>query len=466
MERTRVHLFAFLLVLLTRNVLAASAGSALASKVEEYVDRLSSQPTLVSLRNAFPSSRIDLAHYETEVDPYRTEYDRTSCWCAAAVEHLPYQTVRAFLFYVPAANAGAHSPLPAKPNAQLTAQCRAEALWYQTTLNSTASELIQADLIRALTQKWGDPNLVGPRPHIPGNALWTKVVSWRRSDLDVWIAQEGKANLIVFARRNRLPGALNNEFAIGTFLNLAQAARSAADIAALDPQLTAPIVAGANCQPSPSQQLPAGEAGRLFTRWFQTAAGLPPERRAAALFLADLYLGCTQRSPRVDSQYVQQGAKFDGGCTQDGPAYANNFLQEAAKLDPHGPIGELCRLRTLMYPCLLKGRGLWSDLLIEQTEAALREFPHSRWTPYYHYVLARAHAIKLIYSYPIGSEFGASDPVGPPEARMHRDQAIREFRLFLNQAPQALETAFAWQEAWRLLAGLPPTLIQFGCDCE
>ncbi len=202
MERTRTILLALLLVLLTRNAFAASAGSALASKVQEEVDRLSSQPTLVSLRNAFPSSRIDLAHYETELDPYRTDYNQGSRWCAAAIEHLPHQTVRAFLFYVPAANAGALPPLPAKPNSQLTAQCRAEALWYQTTLDSPASELIQADLIRELTQNWGEPDVAAARPPIPGNGLWTKVVSWRRPDTDVWIAHDGKAkNLIVFARR-------------------------------------------------------------------------------------------------------------------------------------------------------------------------------------------------------------------------------------------------------------------------
>ncbi len=119
-----------------------------------------------------------------------------------------------------------------------------------------------------------------------------------------------------------------------------------------------------------------------------------------------------------------------------------------------------------MYPCLLKGHGFWSDLLLEQTEAALGEFPHSKWTPYYHYVLARAHAIKLSYSYPIAPELDASGPVDPSQAHMHCNKAIQELRLFLNQAPHAPETPFAWQEAWRLLAGLPPTLIQFGCGCE
>ena len=47
-----------------------------------------------------------------------------------------------------------------------------------------------------------------------------------------------------------------------------------------------------------------------------------------------------------------------------------------------------------------------------------------------------------------------------------RRAAVERFERFIEQKPDAAESVFAWQEAWRLLAGLPPSQIHFGCGCE
>ncbi len=451
----------------------------LADEITASVDRLASEPSLSTWRQSFPADKLELAHYETDRDPYQFDFTRLASWCAGSVATVADQSIRAALFSVPDPGAGRLPILPLKQDSRITGECRAQALWYGVESRSFSA----LRLVRELAKHWGAPNGTSAKAALPGSSLWIEVSAWHRSGLTLWVAydrQTWKGNaarpeLVVYARRDLPPKLFLPMYSIGTFFDPSAAAQSAARIAALDPALTTPIVAFATAQPFPPQ-MSSKLAAQQFERWFLAGKNLPPRRRAAVLFLADLYLSRTQRDEEVDRQYSELGARFDGGCPQDGPAYANNFLQQAAKLDPRGPIGEWSHLRALASPCLLpyllrglvRGRKTWADLLLDQSAAMLQNFPRSQHAPYYHFVLARAHAIKLMYSYPyaLNAELDASYPVPAAQAPAHRAEAIRQFRLFLRQKPNAPESPFAWQEAWRLLAGLPPTLINFGCGCE
>jgi hypothetical protein len=74
--------------------------------------------------------------------------------------------------------------------------------------------------------------------------------------------------------------------------------------------------------------------------------------------------------------------------------------------------------------------------------------------------MARAYAAKLILSYPDIDLNGANRPTDPEVLRRN---AITHFRAFLEENREAPESAVTWREAWRLLAGLPPSPIHFAC---
>jgi hypothetical protein len=146
----------------------------------------------------------------------------------------------------------------------------------------------------------------------------------------------------------------------------------------------------------------------------------------------------------------------------DGPYYSHNFLDEAEQLDP----SDLTAIAGLMEPCLLKGKGNWFDLVIARANQLLLQFPQGRWTPWFHYAAARGHAAKLAYSDPADIADDGPHRLTADAQRGERLAAIDHFRSFVIAAPDAPESVFAWQEAWRLLGGLPPTAPGFGCGCE
>jgi hypothetical protein len=95
------------------------------------------------------------------------------------------------------------------------------------------------------------------------------------------------------------------------------------------------------------------------------------------------------------------------------------------------------------------GYNNWQDGLIRAAEKL-----HA------HLTIARAYAAKLLLTYPGTDLNGANMPTDPDALRRN---AIAHFRTFLAQNPNAPEAATAWREAWRLLAGLPPSPNHFAC---
>ena len=297
------------------------------------------------------------------------------------------------------------------------------------------------------------------------------VVGWHRAGMNIWAAYDplGKPGgnpgprVIVYARRDIPPDSDVDLQLLGPGLRQ-RVYQEAAQIAQLDPGLTAAVLR--RCQSGLKPEEVSPTLNRI-TQWVVAAKSLPPERKAAAFLMADAYLTWTSEVPQ--QRLIQAvGAEFKGGCPQDGPAYSNNFRRQAESLDPQGPAGELAGLSSLEDPCSLKGMRPWHDLAIEKAEGLLKRFPEDEWTPWFHYVIARAHAVKLSYAYPGGDPEGdgLALPLKPAEMLHERAAAIEHFREFLEARPDDPQSVFAWQETWRLLAGLPPSMIHFGCSCE
>ncbi|MBZ5601923.1 MAG: hypothetical protein LAO79_06425 [Acidobacteriia bacterium] len=400
------------------------AQESLAHKAVNDIAALASQPALGS----WPKEKVELADYKTD-HPYEVDYRRANQYCAASMDGQ-----RVALFFVPAI-----TTLPEKQDPKLTRLCRMHAIWIQTALGPIDV------LIAELTAVWGAPNGTSAEPDIRGWKLWKNIKSWRRGAIDIWLAQDA-SHVILYARRN-FPHDAESYFGLLSPAVKNEAVRAAARMASEDPSLTAEMLARTQCE---TRQAPVESVGATAGRLKQWLDGA--HDRAAALIVADAYVSCAPPSDRLRSL----GAKFRPICPQDGPVYAHNFLDDAE--------AELAVILNLANPCLLKGRDGWPDRAIERGEQFLREFPASEWVPWIEFAVARAHAIKL--AGPIGDDPGQTTPLTSAAARQERSAAIEQFRRFLAAKPDAPESLFARQEAWRLFAGLPPSPIHFGCGCE
>jgi hypothetical protein len=461
----RIALFALLTAALAR--LASAQGelaAAFAGQVRIDVAVLASQPALATWQRSH-AGKLELAHYETYKDPYQEDFRRLDRWCAASVGQSPAQVVRAALFYVPSVARAALPRLPEKEDATLTRACRMQAIWYETPALASIDAVV-----RELSSSWGQPNGQSTEPDIAGSGLWRRVVAWHRAGMNVWVVDNsngqpdgtGGPRFIVYARRD-MPRDPNFGLRWLGDAIADRVAEAAAQIAAQDSTLTAAVLSRSNCDTKvPGTEAESLTASRL-ARWLSGSSSLPPQRRAAALLLADSYVACARM---FSQRLIQLGAKSGGPCSKDGPTYSHNFRDQAEKLDPQGPAGEMAGLASLADPCFLKGARPWPDLVVEKGEKLLGEFPPDQWTPWVHFAIARAHAVKLSFAYPDHPAEDGNFPLTRAAMGRERRAAVEQFARFIEQNPDAPESVFAWQEAWRLLAGLPPSQIHFGCGCE
>jgi hypothetical protein len=209
--------------------------------------------------------------------------------------------------------------------------------------------------------------------------------------------------------------------------------------------------------------------GRRLSRWLSDANTLPRVRRSAVLLLADVYVSRCQScgSAALNLRLKELGARFESGCTPSDTNFSHNFSRQSERLNPEGPAGELAALLFLYDPCSLRGRVSWPELVIAKGQPILGQFGEDKWSPLMHYQLGRAYAAKLSFALPGGDpESGEKLPLNVVARRNTRNQAVTHFRAFLERDGLGGQRIAAWQEAWRLLAELPPSLINFGCGCE
>jgi len=455
-----------LIALLGASVEALSAQAASeALRVDELQSALaavSSAPNLAAWKTAHSRERVDLAHYETDKDSYEIDFAHENQWCATAVADIAPGVTRAASFYVPEVAPGQLAPLPSKQDASLTGSCRLGAMWYQARGPNLVNGLVQE-----LTRSWGPPGPTSRKDFlqnvdIRGSGLWKDVTGWRRGAVHIWIAwtdwDKGNgidSRTIVWIAAER-PKDLDL-FAAGF-----DVATSASKMAGLSPELTAQISPDTDCARLDHEIA----VGRL-SRWLTTATSLPAERRAAALVAADSFVPCVLESGGEGSSLAALGVKLETTCPQDGPDYTGSLLKQAEALDPSGPAGALAAVSALQAPCSLSGSGPWPQNVLNHGERILREFKPGPWSPWVHFALARAHDVKLSFSLPPGeADVGVIHHLTPTQAEEERSRAVAEFALFMREEPDTAEAVFAWQEAWRLLAGLPPSPTHFGCNCE
>jgi hypothetical protein len=187
------------------------------------------------------------------------------------------------------------------------------------------------------------------------------------------------------------------------------------------------------------------------------AKDLTPQSRAAALLLADDYMTCMKDVVyKAPERFAAIGAEFDRG------EYSQTFRRGAEKLDQDGLVGAWAQLADAWTYCAVEG----GDAFVAMVEKLLLRFP--KWSPELHYLIGRAHATRLAFAFPGGFPDDGAElaPLSPANQMQERLAAVRAFKLFIQAKPDDAEAPFAWQEAWRLLAGLKPTVVPFGCTGE
>jgi len=461
----------FLLPCFAQNATA----SMFAKQVEHDIAALSSQPSVGAWQELHPDEKLELMYDNHGKDYYEGDLGMDFySWCAASPSRSPSTFGRVALFFVPSVKAGALPPLPSPGHASIKESCRMQALHY------TASPEIPAeDLVREFSSVWGAPDRshassgkdYGHPENIYGDfAVWEHdgVSARLRYIYSLVGVSEARTGIMLYAKRDALPAAPCFECTSSLMYPLCSDGltlflQEAAQIAAEDPALTRQIVEWSRQRSNPKWVVDPTLARNNLRKWLEVAKQRSPHQRAAALLLADLYVEGT--GTRLDPEFYKGlGAEYDKQGN-----YLNNFIKQAEKMDQGGEVSELAALWTVSGECPGFDKRPWPDLATEHVESFRARFPSDQWTPYVDFALARAHSAKLLWTYPGGSTDDYStegSPLSPAGKEHERAAAIEYFKAFLDARPSGREGAFAWLEAWRLLAGLPPSRISWGCTGE
>jgi hypothetical protein len=289
-------------------------------------------------------------------------------------------------------------------------------------------------------------------------------VAWHRAGWNAWINpnDESTGSLMISVRRTGIardsdlladPPRLIKHVKLIAQESAAELAR----IAALDPSLSGDMVRYVRCAASAPADNDVAAAVDRLQKWMNAAKDLPRQRRAAALLLADDYMTCMQD---VVYQAPERFAAVGAGFDRDG--YSQTFRREVEKLDQDGPVGAWAQLADAWTYCAVEG----GEAFVAQAEKLLVRFP--KWSADLHYLIGRAHATSLAFAFPGGFPDDGAElvPLSPADQMKERLEAVRAFKRFLHEKPNDAEAPFVWQEAWRLLAGLKPSVVTFGCTGE
>lgn len=207
--------------------------------------------------------------------------------------------------------------------------------------------------------------------------------------------------------------------------------------------------------------------------WLSSARRLAPRERAAALLAADQVAGSHAmayvRAQRQDSgrlalerlgavyAYDQLGASYN---------YTHNWLDEALRLDRDGPVETLATVALLRVGFNETGMcGGGSEAfrqVIATGERLLGGRLDTATAAEVHRLVGDAYADIVALATGDGAGY-ADSTVYLAEAPAARRSAIDHYRKALALDHVSPEAREPWLEAWRLLAGLPPTTTHFFC---
>jgi len=437
-----------------------------------------------------------------QLEAYNREANRDYLgdWCARATADAQTGARivhRVAYFYPPPRTPGQALPGDDASPDSLRAHCLLGLVATQVVVPDSLAGARLADSITGeLTSAFGGGN---PRAQVSffGSAFWRRVVEWQRGDLVMVSALSGlpyasaetaaRWSVVTFAFLPVAHLTLDPDHDSPEGLARVADTLPLARVARLARPDTAPwvalrgVLAGARLSSAP-----AGDGGPPATppsadslvhtlrRWVLAAAGLPPPRRAAALFVADQVLDrslcayglCGRRSDAELAPLKQVGAKFTWSARTDSWVYRRNWLYEARTLDRDSPVGQAIFLLQLAQgfdpsgTCELGGVGF--QRVLDNGERYLARVPDGPISAPVHFYLGEAYHDIVALADGAADSFAASSTLvdQAPEARR---QALLHYRAAMAGATDPALADLAWRRGWWLLAGLPMRDVRFLC---
>lgn len=425
--------------------------------------------------------------------------DRPWCARASARDTLPggEPVVRHAYFYPPPPPASLELPADAAAAYLVRRECRLGAIWVESPVSDTNAGRARAEAIRAtMSRRYGPvrpgPDAITPRP-LPdslqkaaarfggfenlrlgvsffGSAGWRTIGRWQPDSITVVSAFDAGLGPTAprrvlgiaffpqsgFARPPEDPSDLEGDRAADTSLS------AAARRTGLDAGATAAVLA------LPSSHAPDSVRLAVLRTWLAAARGLDSAHRAAALFVADASApgGSERKDSTALAPYRALGFEFVYSELDGGYNYIHNLLDQALRLDANGPIGDLVRLYELRTGFNLNGMcgggGEAFRKVITQGQALLTGAKDPGLQAELHFLIGDGYADLVALAAGEGDEY-ADTTAYRAEAPQARRDAVAHYRAGLALERRSAKARASWLEAWRLMAGLPPTTTHFFC---
>lgn len=415
-------------------------------------------------------------------------------WCAVSTrvsELAGRRIVRQAFFYAP--EPPEDRALPDSASADLVRSCVLGLIWARVPVPDSAGGAPLADSVRAQLAA------VYAADSAPlsfwGSAFWSHQGRYRRDAVEVVSAlrappplgmpgdtaaprRDVAAFAVLPASGVQLgPGVSPGTpaFRVPDTLTLDSAAR----LAGLDTALVAPLIrlvadADAGIARGTWSPPPADSLVRPLRRWVAAADGLPPARRAAALYVADQVLDrgqcafqlCEPGDSAALAPLRAQGAAFSFSELGGSWVYTRSWLVAARSLDRDSPLGQLILLQLMESAfdfsgtCAQGAEGF--RRVIENGERYLARVPRSPVTGAVHFYLAEAYR-DIVALADGAADIYADSSAYVPERDSARVRALRHYRAAIAADPAAAMAAAAWRRAWWLLTGLRVRGARFYC---
>ena len=457
---------------------------------------------LSALREGTTPAQWQSEHRGYSLTPFFVDADinqDSNNWCvrASRTDSLAdgSRVMRYAYFYPPPVPASLELPVESDSASIVSHTCTLGAVWVESLQSDSAGGRVLAQRTREeLTHLYG-PIIAGPDSFMGrsltdsqkqrmkalsgyetmqlglsffGSAYWHVAGRWQRgpatiaSAFDADFHSSHKPRVVAFGF---LPNA---QFGITPFARgeddaapaeADTALETAGKLTRLDANVVRDFLALEHDQDSAARKIAAIGA------WLTATKTLSAERRAAALFAADGVI--PDRLDGDDSQgseaYGNVGVKFVHSNLAGSYNYTHELLEEALRLDPKGPIGMLATMEMLDRGFDLTGMcgGGFEDV-IKTGVPFLDRLTAPRSRAHVTFQLGDAHADIVALAAGEGREYvdTADFTARAPSARR---KAIAYYRQGLALNPSSPKARAAWLEAWRLLAGMPPSRTHFFC---
>ena len=419
-------------------------------------------------------------------------------WCARATVLIPSGVgpiQRVAYFYPPAPPSRGQLPSDLASADSVRASCVLGLLATQIGIaDSAAGRRVTDSVAAVLTRVFGQGER-DPQVSFYASAFWRRTTLWRHNDAVIvstlsglpYAAEETAArwSTLAFAFLPHTGLSVDPEREpvdaaqpVMDTVPLEQAARlSGVDttawsslrrvLAAAEP---APSTAGDAVPVTP----PADSLVRALGRWLTAARRLPPQQRAAALFVADAVLDrslcaygmCTGKEGAHLAPLRTMGARFAWSDAAGGWVYRRNWMFEARTLDRDSRIGQSVFLQQLALGfdpsgiCESGGEGF--QRVLDNGERYLARVPASPIVPEVRLMLGDAYddivaiADGAVEELPNTAQYAARAPIA-------RREALRHYRAAIDAAAGTPVAEAAWRKGWWLLSALPLRSARFHC---